>query len=563
MIAPKKQRPTPGATAGLPSSATRGIALAAGVLLLLAASPSFTSAQDLREVIDARITAAWQREKITSASPSDDATFLRRVHLDLVGTIPTHDEAKAFLDDKDANKRAKLIDRLLADPRYAQHRADLWDMVYFGRSPPGYDAPKRAGFQRWLREQFAKNAPYDQIARAMLKAEGNTAEQGSPMYLVQYARKPADAAVSVSQVFLGVQLQCARCHDHPFEDWTQLDFYGLAAFFARLRTVKVGKADSLDKIFLGEMNTGEVEFTGPAIEDEPGKKGQPVGPKFLLASKVDDPPLPKDFKEPRNFPSGKAPPKPKFSRKDRLAEWITAADNPYFARAVANRVWAQLMGRGIVHPVDNMSPANKPTHPELLEALAKGLIEHKFDLKWLIREIVSSKTYQLGDGGEVVDATPRWFERARVRPLSAEELAGAWRVATDHDAADAKTAERLKKNERFYPLTSGYMLRYFGTPANGVGDFQGGLHEHLYLNNGELGRVMSSGKGGLHHALVESKDPWPARVERLYLSILSRRPSDAEREKFVEYLSAEQRPHDRVKEAMWALMTSSEFRFNH
>ena len=177
--------------------------------------------------------------------PASDAEFLRRVCLDVAGVIPTYDETVAFLGDATADKRQKLIDRLLDDPRFAQHQADLWDSILFGRNPPGYNTDKRDGIQRWLHEQFAANRPYDEWVRELLKAEGNSAEQGPPLYYAQYRNQPEDLNEVVTQTFLGVQLQCARCHDHPFEEWTQLDFYGMAAFFARLQVVDLGQKDKL------------------------------------------------------------------------------------------------------------------------------------------------------------------------------------------------------------------------------------------------------------------------------------------------------------------------------
>jgi len=534
------------------------LAITAGFLFVGAAP----AAEPLREVIDRHIAAAWKREKIAPPATATDAVFLRRVYLDLCGSIPTWQEAKAFLGDADPKKREKLIDRLLADPRYAQQQADKWDMVYFGRNPPGYKTNERGRFQAWLREQFAENTPYDEWARAILLAEGNSADDGPPMFLVQYKDKPEDATEAITQRFLGVQLQCARCHDHPFESWKQTDFFGMAAFLARLEVVTVGKKGQLNKFAIGEKNTGDIMFTGPATDQRPGKKGTPIKPKFLHGEQLKEPPLPKDVKDPRRFPANKMPPKPHFSRKEKLANWITDPGNPYFSRAVANRVWAQYMGRGLVHPVDNMSESNKPTHPELLDALAKALVERNFDLKWCIREIVSSRAYQAAAAGDVAEPQPRWYERAKVRPLSAEELAEAWRVATNYVAVDSKAAEKLKA-ARFYPFTSGYMLQFFGRPNDGTGVFQGGLHEHLYLNNGQVTSVISNREGGLLHAVAEGKESWPQRVERLFLATLSRRPSQAETEKFTAFLSAEEQPHDRVKEAIWALLTCSEFRFNH
>ena len=535
----------------------------ATILLLVSTARGQTP---LRDVIDQHVQAKWKENGVTSAPPADDATFLRRIYLDLCGTIPTAEEAKNFLDDNDPQKRAKLIDRLLEDPRYAQHQADVWDMIYFGRNPPGYKTNERQGFQDWLREQFAKNTPYDDIAQAILKAEGDSVDNGAPMFFVQYKGQPEDATEKITQTFLGVQLQCARCHDHPFESWTQEDFYATAAFFARLDVVDVGKKKNQTAWAIGEKNVGEVNFTGPVTEDEPGKKGVPVSPRFLQGAALDEPAAAEDTKEER-FKSGQMPPLPKFSRKNAFAEWVTADDNPYFARAIANRVWAQFMGRGMVHPVDDMSAANDPSHPKLLDEIEKQLIDHNFDLRWYIRELVSSQTYQLSSFGDVTQERPRWFERARTRPLTAEELVESWRTATSYAAVDSKLNERLEKGERFYPLTSGFHLAAFGKPTDGTGDFLGGIHEQLYMSNGGISKLFSSQEGGLLHDLADAnqESTWEERIETMYLSILSRRPTEDESQKFVEFFEAadENRPHDAVKDAMWVLMTCSEFRFNH
>ncbi len=515
----------------------------------------------LRDVVDQHIRAAWQQQGIEAAAPASDAEFLRRIYLDLVGTIPTYEEALAFLDDTRPDKRSALIDRLLDDPRYALHQADVWDMVLFGRHPPGYQTDQRDGFLAWLRGQFAANVPYHRIVEQLLRAEGNTVEHGAPMYLVQYRNAPEDAAVAITQTFLGVQLQCARCHDHPYEPWKQLDFYGMAAFLARLQVVDVGRQGNLTKYMVGERRQGELMFSGPAAQQQPGQQGSAVQPKFLHGDVLEEPAVPAGFQEPRNFPSGKEPPRPDFSRKDALAAWVASLDNPYLARAVANRVWAQFLGRGLVHPVDNMSASNKPSHPQLLDELARQLRAHDFDLRWYIRELVNTQAYQLSSAGPVADPLPQWFQQARWRPLSAEELAAAWRVATGYDAALAAAGKEAKS--RFEGLTGGYMLRFFGEPTDGVGNFQGGLHEQLYLNNGEVTRLIATDRGSLYHTLMNSSDPWDARVERLFLSVLTRRADDEERRAFVAYLTADDKTPDRLREAIWALLTCSEFRFNH
>ena len=542
--------------------------------IILGAHVTCAAAPPLRAVVDQHIQQRWTAEKLQPAERADDAEFLRRVYLDLIGTIPTIAEARAFLENPSENKRGELVDDLLARPAFAAHQAEVWDQVLFGRNPPGFGTDKREGFVRFLRDQFEQNRSYQAWARDILRAEGTTVDDGAPMFYVQYKDHPEDATEAITQKFLGVQLQCARCHDHPFESWSQRDFYGMAAFFARLRVVNVGKKDNLNNYSIGETDKGEVLFTGPAADQEVGKKGEPIAPQFLGGELLEEPELPQDAKLVEKFPSGKAPAKPHFSRKDQLAEWITGDDNPYFARAVANRVWAQFMGRGFVHPVDNMSESNTPSHPELLSELARQLVEHDFDLKWYMRELVNSETYQLSSVGTATDledealtANPTHFQRANTRPLSAEELIDSWKVAIGYDEIQ-KAAEGSKSKpnqDRYAPLGSGYLLRFFGQPNNGVGDFQGGMHEHLYFNNGGISKLLSVSKGGLYSRLWESEDPLEARVEELYMAILSRPPTAAELERFTAYLDTDDKGRQRGLwgEAIWTLLTCSEFRFNH
>ena len=563
------------------------VALTSLTTLPFAASPSAAKADEpLRQTIDRLLSDAWQREKLTPTPLSSDAEFLRRVSLDLLGVIPSIDETTAFLNDAAPNKRETVIQKMLDDPRFARHQADIWDMILFGRNPPGYDTDKRYGFQNWMREQFAQNIPYDVWARQILKAEGNTVEQGAGTFFLQYRNQPEDASEAVTQTFLGIQLQCARCHDHPFEKWTQTDFYGLAAFLSRLEVVTVGKKDDLTMYAIAEKSTGDLLFTGPAAKQTPGKKGEPIKPKFLQGDALAEPPLPEGFKEVK-FETNKPPQKPVFSRKDQLADWITdPARNPFFARAIANRIWAQFFGRGLVHPVDNMSPSNVPTNPELLDKLTADLVARKFDLKGYITELCNSRAYQLSGRGGSSEAFPQFYQHARVRPLSAEELIESWRVATGFERAEEaaakkklaeaaakgaddkkeekkKDSDRKALEDRYRPLGSGYLLRFFGNPNTGTGDFQGGLHEHLYLNNGPVGSVVATGAGGLLSELTATDTTVEQRVERMFLAVLNRQPASDESERFAAYVQGDKDPTERWREALWVLMTCSEFRFNH
>ncbi len=516
------------------------------LMLLPALAQAAAAAEPLRAVIDREVKAEWNAKKITPAGKSTDAEFLRRVYLDLVGTSPTHDEAVRFLDDTSTRKREALIEALLADARFATAQANVWDLALFGRKPGNIsDTRERPAFKKWLAKQFRDGVAFDKLTKELLLAD----QPGSEMFLVQFRNAPDEATVTVSRIFLGTQLQCARCHDHPYDVWTQKDFFGMSGFFVRLVVQESGSGKNRT-LSIGEKNTGEVLFSGTAKDQAPGKKGEPVKPKFLGGAGLKEPPASKKKEAP--LKSGQKLPKPLFSRKEKLAAWVTAPENPYFAKAIVNRVWAQFLGRGIVHPIDDFNAQNEPSHPALLTALTQGFVASKYDLKSLVREIVNSEAYQLGSIGESTEALPKHFERARVRPLTAEELMAAMGTATG------------TVSEKSSGSTEAYFLRAFGEPTNGQGDFQGGLSEHLFLNNSEQVRAfVRRKKGNLTDRILASTEPWEKRVERIYMSVLSRRPSPKEREAFVSYIQRETKPDAAVEDAIWVLINSSEFRFNH
>lgn len=523
------------------------------VLLALLALPAFAweraGAEPPGAVIDREVSAAWKAQKITPSSKSTDAEFLRRVYIDLIGTAPTYDETTGFLSDADPEKRRKLIDKLLADPRFAGAQANAWDLAIFTRRPGNpSDTSRRPAFKAWLTKQFTDGVGYDRWVKELLLAE----QPGSEMFYVQFRGEPIEATVAVSRMFLGTQLQCARCHDHPYDVWTQKDFYGLAGFFVRLVVQDVGGNGNNRSFAVGEKGSGEVLFSGNAKDQAPGRKGEPIKPKFLGGAELPEPPAPKDVKEPAPK-NGQKMPKPAFSRKEKLAEWVVSPENPYFARAAVNRVWAQFMGRGIVHPIDDFQKENTPSHPELLKALTDGFVMHKYDLKWLVREIVNSDAYQLSGAGPSREALPKWFERARVRPLTAEEIVSSMRTVTGFEV-----------NPKEPNANWDYFLRAFGEPTNGLGEFQGGLNEHLFLNNSDQVRsFVRRKKGNLTDQILTSSDPWEKRVERMYLSVLNRPPRPKELEAFVSYIRREPKPDAAVEDAVWVLLNSSEFRFNH
>ena len=530
-------------------------------------APTFALAQEtvLRDVIDREIKAGWTKEKLTAPGKSTDTVFLRRIYLDLVGMIPTYDETTAFLKDADPKKREKLIDRLLEDPRFARQQAQVFDLAMLTRNhnlvggTGGYR--NRGRFREWLAKQFAANEPFDRIAAKILQAE----EDGSQLYFAVY-NNADEMVTSVSRFFLGTQIQCAKCHDHPYESWTQKDYHGMSGFFVRTMAVEVpGKAEKGKQYRVGEKTVGEALFSLEKIDPKTKKKETiPIPPKFLLGDVLKEPETPKNFVEPK-LKAGEVPPKPAFSRRAKFVDWMTAKENPFFAKAIANRVWAQFMGRGFVHPVDDFNSQNPASNPELLKAIEKELVAHKFDYKWLVREIVNSQAYQIEDVGKVTDAMPRYYERARIRPLIVEEL-----IASLHIATGLGVESALKKEP------SQDILKYLGEPSDGQGRFQGSLSEHLFLHNGDQFRgLCRPNKGNLPDQLLMSNEPWEAKVEKMFLSVLSRPATSEERERFVKYLSVEEKNVkdvksakgqspgvQRMEDAMWVLVSCSEFRFN-
>jgi hypothetical protein len=522
--------------------------------------PAKADDERLRDTIDREMKASWAKEKIAAPARSSDTVLLRRVYLDLVGMIPTAEEASAFLKDTDAKKREKLIDKLLADPRFARQQSHVWDLAMLDRSAKLVDGTvgyrNRERFRQWLAKQFEANEPCDRIAAKILRAE----EDGSQLFFAVNGGTD-EMVTAVSRFFLATQIQCAKCHDHPFEPWTQKDYHGMAGFFVRTMAVEVpGKPEVTNQkgkqYLVGERAVGEALFATEEIDPKTKKKQTiPIKPKFLNGATLTEPEPPKEYVEPK-LKAGELPPKPAFSRREKFVEWMTAKDNPYFAKATVNRVWAQFMGRGFVHPVDDFNSRNTPSHPELLKAMETAFVAKQFDLKWLVREVVNSEAYQATDLGPVTDAMPRFYERSRIRPLSVEELTASLHLATGASVEAALKAE-----------PSSQLLQYLGQPTDGQGRFQGSLTEHLFLHNGDLVRgLCRPNKGNLPERLLTGSEEWGAKVERMFLSVLSRPPTTEETDRFVKYLTADTKDAklaaQRMEDVMWVLVSCSEFRFN-
>jgi hypothetical protein len=486
-------------------------------------------AAELAAQIDRHVDARLEAERVRPAAPADDAEFLRRASLDLIGVIPTADQAARFLDDADPAKRARLIDALLADARYGEHLADDWQGYLV--SPLADDRWARADrLRRWLADRF-NTRTWDRIATELLTATGKVDENPVVVYLVEgrLPRTVPDLTDLASRYLLGVRLSCAQCHDHPFVAWRQRDFWGMAAFFAQVQTP--GRAKRVYQVGVRD---------DPTITLDSLKDGAPDG--FLS--------------RPPTFLGGdELRPDTGVTSRAALAAWMTSPRNPYFARATVNRTWWRLFGRGLVNPVDDMHAANPPSHPELLDLLAKRFIESGFDLKFLTRAIVSSRAYQrTSRPGDAPETQAALFGRMPVKALSAgqlyDSLAAIFGPPTRPAGGDPRQSARAE------------FTQFFGD--DGAPDptaYRRGIpHLLRQMNSGQFaGRSLAA----LAARVAKSGRSADDVAEELFLTVLSRRPTAAEQKVFRDHAARVGSVEPAARELAWALMMTSEFSLNH
>jgi hypothetical protein len=489
--------------------------------------------------IDEKLIAKWKDLGLTPGPLCDDAEFFRRIHLDLIGTLPTPADIKAFLADKNPDKRSKAVERVLSRPEFVDFWALKWgDLLRINRTQ--LNEKGMWSFDNWVHAALRDNMPVDEFVRAIITAEGSTFTEG-PANFYRVGNSPTDWSEATSQLFLGVRLQCAKCHHHPWEKWSQDDYYGMAAFFARL-----GSKNSQE---FGLFGRERVIYLRPNGEVSHPRKGGVVPPHALDGPPTEDP----------------------FDRRRKLAEWVTAKDNPFFARNIVNRFWSYLLGRGLVEPVDDMRVTNPPTNTELLDALASDFVQSKFNLKHLLRRIVNSRVYQLSSAvtaGDQADAANTYFTRYTVKRLTAEELADALDFATG-------TREKypgLPKGTRAIQLPDAevrsFLLDVFGRPARQATcecerGTQPNIAQALHLLNGDFLNKKIAAPAGRIEALLKAKTPLPAVVEELYLATLSRPPRPEELEKTLAWIKAAPSPQEGAQDLLWVMLNSKEFLFNH
>ena len=487
--------------------------------------------------IDEFVFSKLERLNIIPSQLSTDEEFVRRVYLDTIGLLPTIEEARSFLTSEDPHKRAALIDELLERQEFNDVWAINFSDIFRIRSGTMAQGTRRG--HRWIRQALVSRKPYDQLAREMVTGQGMLYWDGAPnFYAIGSQNEPPDTyAVNVSQTLLGVRLECAKCHNHPFERWSQDDFWGFTAFFSRIKQKEVYFANEMS-IFLKQR--GEVLH--------PNTK-EPVKPKFLDGAVVEE--------------------KQDEDIREELADWITDPKNPWFARTAVNRIWKYYMGRGLVEPVDDFRVTNPAGNPELLDALEAYFIEHEFGLRAPIRAILNSRTYQLSsEANETNRGDEINHSRYYIRRLGAEHILDA--VSQSTGVPDKFPGYPPGVRAMEIPEGSpSYFLKVLGR-AEGADKIQErdlavDLSQILHLINGDtLQKKIGSEKGVLRHWLADKTVSDSEVLDRIYLATLSRYPTTDESE-YVATLINES-PDERAgifEDVYWSIFNSNEFFFNH
>ena len=507
-------------------------------------------------VVDKFTSQKWKDLGLVPSDLSADATFVRRLFLDLTGTLPTPKQVSDFVSDKDAQKRDKLIDKLLDSPEYAFFFANKWaDILRVKRGKEGNNVSRAQGtfaFHNWIRDAIANDKPYDEFVRDILGATGDETKNPPTVWYKDLAQ-PEQFVDDTAQVFLGLRIACANCHHHPYEKWSQDDYWGMAAFFARIgkKAVTVPSSNATQQ----GPTTLQVIFSKPSGNVNNKRNGQAAKMRAL-----DGPPM--------DVASDEDP-------RMKLVDWMVDVKNPFFAKAVANRYWAHFFGRGIVDPLDDMRVTNPPSNPELLDALAKNLIDSKFSLKSLVKTIVKSRTYQLS-------AIPNDFNKhdkqayARYYPkrLGAEVLLDALCQVTDSPTQFGGLPGDKYAPKRAIQLPdesySSYFLDVFGRPQRISACecervSEANLAQALHLLNSDEVQNKLARAGGRADALVNVKDARPdtEKVEELFLWAFARKPTSDDLKAALEHIGKYEKTKKVAYEnILWALLNTKEFIFN-
>jgi hypothetical protein len=584
-------------------------------LMALAATAQETQSAPLSgtALINQHLKAKWDEAGLKPAKRADDQEFVRRAYLDVVGAIPSLEEAQKFLDDKAMYKRQKLVEALCKDERYAKHWADVWSGVVVGFDNDQRDQAVRLKATEDIHDMFAKNVPHDEFARRVITVKGNTTERpgmsdemeknkiedvGLAGYVYNISREagkdfPLAMVGKLTRSFMGVQIQCAQCHDHPFDKWTQEEFYGMASFFGNV----TARRQAFD-----EKAMREYMMAQRADAAKPGdKKPEPVKrPEYyVMVGDRDAEERPQGQRRRMagggggdlSIPDGKGGPikasflvtgkgaVPGETRRVTFAKYVTSPDNLQFARMQVNRLWAHFFGVGIVNPVDDFNAKNKASHPELLDELAKDFIAHKYDNHWLIQAIAACEAYQLTSKSTAKERDPqteKWFAIQRVRSLSPEQILRSLMEATNLGESPigrmmgpvGKEGKRPmaagnNRERMLFGLLNQFRSNFGDDEGNEIVDFAGTIPSALLMMNSPvMGTATSSQRFGALGELL-NKNPTPeARIKAIYLSVLTRHPSDKEAARWKAHVGKSSQTSG-YEDLIWTLLNTSEFLFNH
>lgn len=499
--------------------------------------------------IDAALQAELERAQVPASPAADDAQFLRRVTLDITGRIPTAEQGAAFLDDTAADKRAKLVDALLDQPRYGEYLASRWTDLFVANGTPPRST--EAAFRRWLAAEFNAGRGWNEIVRKLLSAAGTAEESPESWYLRANIAEPGLQASTMARYFLGVQVQCAECHDHPFVDWKQGDYWGLAAFFTRLNQVRLSSGQKLTE----ERPANKAPpAAGTGARIVIGTNGVKVGKGNVVMAR---------------FLSGSEPSLPDVGPiLPALADWVTAQGNPWFARAAVNRTWAHFFGTGFVAPLDDFQPGATPLHAALLDELAAEFVTSGHDLKHLIRGLCNSQAYQRSSqplAGNRDDATRFSHQAVKVMPpdvlfdslvvaMGNPKLTGGLGSPLPYELYSPKSASTSK------PPAREEFIRFFNTraDADNTTDYSLGIPQILALMNARSFNAVPP----IVDKLVKDDTQHERAIEHLYLATLSRRPTADESRLLCEYVAKRPDARQGYSGVLWILFNSAEFVLN-
>ena len=540
---------------------------------LLVQSAPAEDMEPLHQRIDQLVRVAQSDAADKAVTQANDAEFIRRLYLDLTGRIPTHTAVEQFLDNSDVSKRDQLVDKLLGTPQHALHLQYAFDMMLMQRLPKKHVEP--AAWQEYLFTSFLENKTWKQLASELLSADGvETDKRGQARFLLDRNLNIDHTVRDIGRFFLGRDLQCAQCHDHPsVADYLQQHYYGLSAFLQRsyLFTDPDSKEASI-----GEKAEGDVKFTSVFTNEE-----NSTVPRLLNLPPIEDP---KATAEPYlTKPAKDARGVPRYSRRQQLAPVVVADSNEAFRLNIANRIWALVMGRGLVEPLDMFHVANPPSHPKLLEELATELRTHDYDIRYLVRQLVLSQTYQQSSefSEQADDPTGRLYLSSPLKPLTAEQLAWSTMQAVGLiDMTRQCELEKLQQENAGFDLSQqpqsvqlecavhraleSQVAKFVSVFASGNPTFGPTVEQALFLENSELlSSWLVPASGNLLDRLNKAPSTKDA-IDQLYLAVLSRVPTIDERQAVAEFLDSF--PDDGLtgfSQTTRAILCSAEFRFNH